>query len=860
MNTKLKKIFKSKGFIIGLASFFVPALILYIVYAINGVHPFGDKQIIVTDLWHQYYPFLCEFQEKLKTGDSLLYSDGIGMGINFLALTSYYCASALNLLTVFFSKDSLRDVMTIFVTMKIGFAGLFCSLYLRRVFKREDFSTIAFSTMFALCGYVLGYYWNIMWLDSVAMLPLVALGVHKLIDENKFILYTVSLALAVIFNFYIGYMICIFTAIYFFAECIVRGMDFKTFAKKLGLIALFSLIALAISAFITIPTYKALGNSYSASKGFTSKVKFNHSFIDVWGRNASFNEPSAKEGLPNLFSGFISVVLLGMMLSAKKIKLREKIVSVCILALMIFSINVNIINFVWHGFHSTNMVPYRYAFIFSFFMVIIAYRAFTALEKEKCAVPQVVTMGIIALFTALCALEKAKIATVLGCAALGIVYIVLLHSYSNEKKPKAKGVFCNTVCGIIIAEMFGNVLIAVPTVRVTTYSTYYYKGDEIESVLQQSKAEDSYGRVEDSQEYILNDPALYGYNGISTFTSTANYPITEMLRKLALCAPTAANRYYYETTSPLTNAFLGIERIFFRSMANLNPYLEREAEADSVVIYKNSQSLPLGFMTENAILDADFDNANPFEVQNDLFRRATGLTGDIFTPVELATVNQTNMTVLGSVNGIYTYKINDESDPSRDLVMNYVVPDKNSIYAYIDSPAADSIKVSDVTYKAAKRKYIFPAGSYEPGEKVSFTFNINNTELQKNKKVTFYVYSLNEALFEDGMDLLRDEPLEITKKESTLIEGNITANEDGLFYFSMPYEKGWKLYVDGVRTEITPIENALIAAPLSKGEHTIKLTYKPDGFVLGCVISLLALLALTAAAIISKKKAGTEVK
>ncbi len=844
---------KSKEFKIGAAAFLLPMLALYAVFAFNGVHPFGDKQILVTDLWHQYYPFLCELQEKLKTGQSLLYSEGIGMGTNFLALIAYYCASILNLFTVFFTKESLRDVLTVFVAIKVGFSGLFFSIYLKKVFGRQDFSVVAFSALYALCGYVLGYYWNVMWLDSVAMLPLVMLGVHMLVKENKVVLYTVSLALAVIFNFYIGYMICIFTAIYFFAECVISGIGRKEFLKKLGLIAVFSLIGLAFTAFITLPTYNALQNSYSAEKSFTGSVKFTESFIDIIGRMSSFVEPAAKEGLPNIFSGFISVILLGFFLTSRKIKIREKCTAAAVLVFLLLSMNLNILNFAWHGFHDTNMVPYRFAFIFSFALIVTAYRAYTVLDIKDAKLGYIAAV-ILSVAVPLCAIRESEKATVFGCMALAAVYIIILSAFLQAKDVKMKKLASNVLCVLIAAEVIINVVIAVPTVRVTTYSTYYYRGEEVESVLEQSGANESYGRTESAQEYILNDPALYGFNGVSAFSSTANWPVTKFLGELAICAPRAANRYYYETTSPLTNAFLGVERVIFRNMVNLNPYLEEEACEGNVAIYKNKEALSLGFMTRDDIFNVDFEASNPFEIQNDLFRRATGLEGDLYTEIPLYTVNQTNMTVIGSENGIYNYKIRDESDSSRDLVINYMAPEETAVFAYIDSPAAENVSVAGVKYKAAKRKYIFPAGSYLEGDKISFAFDFDDSTLSTNKSLIFYVYSLNQELFEAGMSLLRDESFEITNRTSTLIEGNITAKEDGLFYLSVPYEKGWTMYVDGVKTEITPLEDAMIAAPLTKGTHEIRLKYSPEGFKTGIVVSIAALIIFIAAALYLKRK------
>ena len=91
----------------------------------SGIYPFGDKSILRMDLIHQYAPFLSLFRDKLKNGESLLYSFDIGMGINFLALYVYYLASPLNLILVFVSGKFLIEAITALILIKVGACGLF---------------------------------------------------------------------------------------------------------------------------------------------------------------------------------------------------------------------------------------------------------------------------------------------------------------------------------------------------------------------------------------------------------------------------------------------------------------------------------------------------------------------------------------------------------------------------------------------------------------------------------------------------------------------------------------------------------------------------------------------------------------
>ena len=78
--------------------------------------------------------------------------------------------------------------------------------------------------------------------------------------------------------------------------------------------------------------------------------------------------------------------------------------------------------------------------------------------------------------------------------------------------------------------------------------------------------------------------------------------------------------------------------------------------------------------------------------------------------------------------------------------------------------------------------------------------------------------------------------------------------EDGLFYTSISYSKGWKAYVDGVDTEITPVGGAMLAFPLSKGSHTVKLTYTPEGFIPGVILTLIAIVIFVMMILIIPKR------
>jgi len=81
-------------------AFLFPVIGILLVMIISGYTPFGSYSILYSDMYHQYYPFFLAFRRALLSGDSLLYSWNIGLGMDYLGLISYYLASPLNLLSV----------------------------------------------------------------------------------------------------------------------------------------------------------------------------------------------------------------------------------------------------------------------------------------------------------------------------------------------------------------------------------------------------------------------------------------------------------------------------------------------------------------------------------------------------------------------------------------------------------------------------------------------------------------------------------------------------------------------------------------------------------------------------------------
>ncbi len=439
---KLKQ-FEKREWMYLLVSFAAPFLAMTLLMLVAGYTPFGNKSMLYSDMWHQYYPFFKSFRESLRSGDSLLYTWNIGMGIDYLGLISYYLASPLNLLTVILPESWMQGYFGMLMPIKLGFAGLFFAIFLKKTFGKNDLSLPLFGWFYAMCAWALGYQWNIMWLDTFALLPLVVLGTLSLLKERKFILYTVTLFLSVFANYYIGFFTCIFVLLICICYEICNCKSPLRLISDVAIMALFSMIAIGMTAVLELPALAALQTTQSSVNAFPEGFSMNIVGYDLckeareawqayktakeagdptnslwvaamkasWdpimegmrqvaGNLAGGLEPTFKEGLPNLYCGVGTLFLALMYLIASEAKLREKLCCVVLLLFFMVSFLIRQLDYIWHGFHFTNMIPYRFSFLFSFVLLFMAYKAF--LIRKKFQIWQMIPAAMLTVSNQLC--------------------------------------------------------------------------------------------------------------------------------------------------------------------------------------------------------------------------------------------------------------------------------------------------------------------------------------------------------------------------------------------------------------------------------------------------------------------------
>ena len=867
---KLQNLKNRKWNYVGLSFAFTVIVFLCMMLA-KGMIPFGESSLLYSDSYHQYYPFFKAFRRALRSGESLLYSWDVGMGMDYLGLIAYYLASPLNLLSVLVPEKLTLVYFSLLTPIKLGLASLFFSLFLKKTFRKNDLSVTLFGCFYGLCAWALAYLWNIMWLDTFALLPLVILGMVSLLTERRFMLYTFTLFLSVFANYYIGLFTCIFVLLVFFCYEVCRWGGFKKFLIDLCLMGFFSALAIGMTAILELPALAALQNTQSSINTFPEGFRLNIAEENTWKglldamRQVAGNmngglEPSFKEGLPNLYCGLFANAFAFLFLFSRHIRVRDKVCAVLLLLFFNCSFIIRQLDYIWHCFHFTNMIPYRFSFLYSFVVLYMAYHAYTL--KEHFKLWQIITAGVLAIGLAACSDSRLDVMYLAYNGAFLLLYLfILLYPYfftapaedaeeaekfAWEKASKLRSRQCSALLLLVISlEMVLN-LINFGVNFPGTSTAFYPRGKEYSAsmirYMHEREWDELFFRSETTHSQTLNDGALNNYHGVSTFTSSANVSVTEFMRKLGYGAKDTYNRYCYEESSPVSNLFLGLKYMIERSgEVEDNPYFNDLHSYGDVHLLENNAYLPLGFLAEDTLAEQSFSGReNAFDFQNDLFAAATGLDEPIwyhmYGNVLSITTDQAELTKT-TPSGYCTYKVGSEAGRVN---YEYTVTMDGFMCIYLDLSERNNFTLWLNDEELYSETYSIPQMLAVCQVKVGDVVDVAlSCEANESGSMNISAAIMDGPVFWAGYENLSKSTLELTNFSTTKVDGTILCDRDGLLYTSIPQDGNWHVYVDGQETETVLVGEAMTAVHLSKGYHEVSFRYHNEAFALGWKVSLL---------------------
>ena len=891
-------------------NFIVPAFLfpfcgLLIVRLICSIFFNGAYSLLYSDCYHQYYPFFLEFRRALRAGESLLFNWNVGMGMDYLGLAAYYLASPLNLITVLLPESWMMAYFSALMPIKLGLASMFFAIFLKRLFKKNDFSIVLFGCFYGLCAWALGYQWNIMWLDTFALLPLVALGTIALLKDKKFVLYTVTLFLSVAVNYYIGLFTCIFVLLLFICYQICRWESFRKFFFDLLRIALFSILAIGMTAFLELPALEALQTTQSSINKFPTEFRLNITDIQTWrgvfdamlqvaGNSNLLVSPTYKEGLPNIFCGIAANVFAFLFLTSKQVKVRDKICSVLLLLFLICSFIFRQLDYIWHGFHFTNQIPYRFSFIYSFVLLYMAYRAWT-LRREFRPWQVSVSFGLSllillfsndlggfwGLFNGQTALYPWKdwvsirqnLLTILENSYMLLVNLAFLILYGlsllllqrhkpmpvSPERPQVRRWLRDQVywrrlasgllCSIMLLEIIVNLAnwgVQFPGTDLSFYPRGKQDTAAVVAYMHDREADTLFYRAETAHSQTLNDGALNNYNGVSTFTSSANVKVTQFMNTLGYGARNTANRYCFEEASPVSNLFLNLKYMIERDgSVKENAYFDTVYTSGKVSLLENNAYLPLGFLADPQLINLKFEaDDDYFGFQNKLLQTATGTADNVWQPM-----HSTALTIFGSNATLTAYPetgyCHYTADRNAAITYSYTADSDGLMCFYLSQSKKNkfSVYVNGAEKPLYSETYNMPQMlsicNVMPGDVVEIKFTCTNGD---NGNINLDAAILDDAVFRQAYDILAASTLELTTFKTTLVEGIISCDRDGVLYTSIPQNGNWIAFVDEKPAQTVLIGEAMVGLILPKGQHTVRFEYHNRAFSFGWKVSLTCLI------------------
>ena len=813
-------------------AFVLPVILYLIVLKAAHVTPFGDNTLIIWDAFEQDSAFLPYWRDVLLGKRDLLYSFSRGMGDSMAGMIGFYLASPANLLLLLFRPLSFPLAYTVLILLRIGLYGLTFFIFLRKVYRSGRIGLL-FSTSYAMMGMLAVYVFRHQWLDAYALLPLVLLGIYRIVKDQKPLLYLLSLSLTLWSNFYMGYMVCVFAVLYLLYRLILSPPGRAAFFRTIAVFTGSSLLAAGLAAVLLLPVAISLTNGYQALDSSLFSFMRKDALLDILTKTytGAVSIIQVRDGLPNFYIGIPLTALAVLFFLNGAIPLRRRMAALGLVAFMAASFIIKPLYYAWHAFEQPTYYPARFSFLFSFLLIDLSYQSLDELPKLNSASRKRVSAGVAIAFCALTAILFRQFA-IEYLAPKTIVMDVLLFAATCAVIIWLPQTNRRHVCLLLLCAMQAACLTLnsyYPIVRLREYKTtsvseYQTEVQRNSALVERIQAADGgLYRMELNYSRTHNDPMAYGYAGLTHSNSDLKLSMMNFAAKTGFLYNHFLTKYGNGAT-PVLDSLFGIKYILQKEAYTLAPlpdaYAALWTDGDTTA-YQNPYALPFGYLAPpqtHALTDA-----NPFVNQNILLSDVLGVETDVFEPVP----------------------IEDRQMEGEWEAYTFTVRANHSLYMHS--------MASDYQYNESG-----PMGYRYYNGTIALPEQMEDTAV--TVKLT-HPYGIELAYFdwekfEQAYAVLSQYTAEVQSDTDSHIVMTVDVPEGRQqLLTTVPYDAGWKVWVDGKKTVATSRYDALLAVDLPVGRHTVELRFVPPGLIAGAWISGCSLLILFAALYLSKRNA-----
>lgn len=806
--------------------------------AVMGCVPFGNKTLATMDANIQYLDFFAYWRDILTGKSSLFYTFSNLLGGDPISIISYYLLSPFNLLVVFFEKLQLPLFFNIIVLLKWATAATTFSLFVLKRFKSVPYHfVIIFSLGYAFSQYGISQQSNIMWLDGMYMLPLVALGVFYVVNKSDIKLLSIFVGLTIIFNWYSGLINCLFSVIILIFELIYKNQSaienkLMDTIKSIVNYTFGMLFGIFLSAIVFLPTFISL------SSGTRSGVDLNLINFDFLGnpwnifKNYGIGMTSSL-GNAALYCGSLALSI-GILIPFLAKRIREKIAYMFLIISSVMILYWNPMYVLFSLLKQVDSYVYRcsYLTIFSLLFCAVAtsrlFQKNTTLSLSNFIISEIIIGSLIFYSNYPLSIDNSRnIKITLLLFLLNGIFIIVYLKFMSARR-----LWIIFLVFISVGELFLNIYqltSKVYNLEDASKFSKYEKNQEQQIGYIKNKDKSMY-RINQTlnRDQLVggitanyNESLAFNYPSISGYSSSPEVETMTLLNNLGYRSE--QDRITVVNTSILsTDSLLGVKYILSPTQIGDLSKLNQFGKINNKYVYENKYRLPISFtwkyMDTNSI-----KYTNTFEYQNELYTKLLDDDFKLYTPL------------------VYT------SESVENGIKYTLTLPKGNYSFYGNIPWKQWMNNCQLLF--ADNSSIYYAGWLSQGV---FSIPTNNSvQTSITVKADSPLAIDNPQFYALNLDRLQQIHDKIISKEATLkVQGTIVTTsvkgdkQNNSLFLSVPYNKNWQVNVNGKNVLVDRFANSLMSIPLENGKNRVVLKYTNPTFMWGGLLTLLGVVGI----------------
>lgn len=822
-------------------------LILGTLFVVKGYAPFGENSLAWMDGSIQYLDFFSYFKDVLSGNNNIGYSFSKTLGGTNIAIFSYYLSSPFSLLVIFFEKTDMSSFFDVVVLLKLCVASMTMHYFITRtaIYSKDNnknrFISCLLSICYALSQYSIAQASNIMWLDGVYLLPLIIYGVHKVARGERNTFLSITVALSILFNWYSGGINCMLSIFFYIFEIIyVRIVEntkltLKEYMKKTFLYLLGMLVGVLLSCVLFLPTIAALQNSTRGSVNLSSLI--DSSFIgSVSGVIQGFSIGGTSYGTTenvniraSLFCGTITMIgCFGLFLD-RKVSMKQKLYFATIIILSVLFLYWQPFFTLFSLLKDANSYWIRYSYVVIFTLIWIASQYY--LNKNEHSFYAISLAGFIYAIAMVFLnyrnpeqdITLVNITAICMCV-MGILVSIFIN---NDKKKVIHALSCLALSIVLLFELYTNARFLMQTYHSDDAITYQeYSDNETKQINKIIEQDEGIYRVSQTSTRNMSEDRLtanydeafaYNYWSISGYTSSPDDNQRELLERLGY-RKNGENFNVVNTSIITTDSLLGVKYVL--SDMNIDAYTVFDEESlNNKIVYENQYVLPMAFTYQSSSTFINY--TNPFQYQNELYSELLGREVQLYIPVSY---------LLEKDNNTWVYQL-------QKLEGNYVYYG-NLPWENLYKTQLNISNTYTIGYSCWQSPSVFYIPNNSENEKLSIIASGDEITFIEGKE---QFYALDLDLLEEVSKELQSREADSISIENGKVEIMVDANEGDSLYLSIPYDKGWTIYVNGEEVTADLFADCLYSIPLENGNNEVVMKYKVNYLTLGISASLIGI-------------------